>query len=274
MNTASKILVFVPCYNCAPQIGRVITQLASAADRFAGILLLDNGSSDGTTKAAVQAVSAFPAMSVTIGRNHENYNLGGSHKAAFRYAHDNGYSHVIVLHGDDQGRIEDIFPCLDAGMHLDYDAVLGARFTLRMIRGLTGTGPRTLKGYSAFRISGNLVFNMIFSSVLMQRIPDLGSGLNIYGPRVLADRSLEKLTEALCYPVSLMLSILGRGMKAGFTPISWREEDQVSNVHMFSQALQTLALLRDYKLRRNRFLNAEHRSVPRTDYTFDIIHRQ
>ena len=40
-------------------------------------------------------------------RNRENYNLGGSHKVAFDYAVAQGFTHVIVLHGDDQADIAD-----------------------------------------------------------------------------------------------------------------------------------------------------------------------
>ena len=30
-NLADKILVFIPCYNCAPQIGRVLAQFTGTA---------------------------------------------------------------------------------------------------------------------------------------------------------------------------------------------------------------------------------------------------
>jgi dolichol-phosphate mannosyltransferase len=267
-----RILVFVPCYNCAPQIGRVLAQLDASGDRFAQVLLLDNGSSDGTVDAAIAAAEGMPRLPLVIGRNHDNYNLGGSHKAAFRYAHENGFTHVLVMHGDDQGTVADAFPYLDRGEHLRHDALLGARFSGRMLRGAARLGPSTLHGYSTFRIVGNLVFNTVFSMGLLQRIPDLGSGLNIYGPRVLADRSLERLTEALCYPVSLLVSMLGRGLNVSFFPISWREDDQVSNVKMFSQAMQTLAILKDYRLRREWFLQSDHRAKPRTEYSFDVVY--
>ncbi len=52
--TPEKLLVFIPCYNCALQIGRVLAQLKGPlAQRFAEVLVLDNGSKDGTVAAAI-----------------------------------------------------------------------------------------------------------------------------------------------------------------------------------------------------------------------------
>ena len=42
-----KILAFIPCYNCAPQIGRVLQQFRGpVAARIHEVLVLDNGSRD------------------------------------------------------------------------------------------------------------------------------------------------------------------------------------------------------------------------------------
>jgi hypothetical protein len=46
-------------------------------------------------------------------------------------------------------------------------------------------------------------------------------------------------------------------------PISWREEDQVSNVTMFTQALRTATAAGEYVFRRERLRSGEYRSVPR-----------
>lgn len=166
-----KILVFIPCYNCAAQIGRVLAQFKGPiAARFFEVLVLDNGSKDGALEAAIAAAGQCEAARVTIGRNRENYNLGGSHKSAFAYASKNGFSHVVVLHGDDQGDIADLAPILAANWHNQYDACLGARFAKRS----------KLQNYSRFRIFGNRVFNFLFSLATWREVLDLGSGLTYF----------------------------------------------------------------------------------------------
>jgi glycosyltransferase involved in cell wall biosynthesis len=101
-----RILVFIPCYNCERQIGRVLEQFRDVPPRtFEEILVLDNQSRDGTIRVATEGLSAINGCRAIVARNRENYNLGGSHKATFAYARTQGFTHVIVLHGDDQGRI-------------------------------------------------------------------------------------------------------------------------------------------------------------------------
>jgi glycosyltransferase involved in cell wall biosynthesis len=258
-----RILVFVPVYNCAPQISRVLEQLAEerVRSRFSAILVLDNISADGTVAAAQAAKARFGLSHVMVARNRENYGLGGSHKAAFAYAAHEGYTHVVVLHGDDQGHIEDLLPVLDAGAHRTHDACLGSRFA-RTAR---------LKGYSRFRIFGNYVFNALFTMGTQRLVSDLGSGLNIFARAAFLQPRLMTYSDDLRFNVFLLVGAFDLKWKIMFFPISWREDDQVSNVKMASQAMRTLSILRDYVLRRERLRQRDHRTVARAAYVFDIL---
>ena len=262
---ADKLLVFIPCYNCAPQIPRVLRQFddKATAAHFSEILVLDNGSTDGTVAAAVDtARNHLSGITVTVGRNRANYNLGGSHKVAFGYAARNGFSHVVVLHGDDQGSIADLLPVLASGQHRELDACLGARFM----------GRSRLIGYSAFRIFGNHVFNSLFSLRMARGVKDLGSGLNIFGRAVIDDKLILNYADDLRFNVYLLLGLKARQARFRFFPISWREDDQISNVKMTSQALKTLALLWQSTVGKQTFWTTDHRAVRHAAYEFDVVH--
>jgi glycosyltransferase involved in cell wall biosynthesis len=257
-----RILVFIPCYNCERQIGRVLQQFRGVPPAmFDEILVLDNRSTDGTVNAALDAVSDMGGFCFTIARNRENYNLGGSHKAVFAYASAQGFSHVVVLHGDDQGRIADVLPLLASGAHRDHDACLGARFM---------AGSR-IEGYSRLRRIGNRVFNLIFSLAFRRRIADLGSGLNVFRRTVFPPEVSAHLPDDLHFNPYLLAAMVDRGMRIHFFPISWREDDQVSNVRMASQALKTLGAAREYLTSRRALRSGEHRKLPRAEYTFDVL---
>jgi glycosyltransferase involved in cell wall biosynthesis len=259
-----RILVFIPCYNCERQIGRVLEQFrAMPPHAFEEILVLDNRSGDDTVRAAIDALPAMNCR-VVVARNRENYNLGGSHKATFAYAEARGYTHVIVLHGDDQGRIADVLPLLASGAHRNHDACLGARF-------MPGS---TLEGYSRFRRLGNRVFNLIFSIVLRRRVSDLGSGLNVFRQTVFPREIAIHLPDDLHFNPYLLVSMVERRMRITFFPISWREDDQVSNVRMASQALRTLGAAREYVASRHLLRTGEHRRLPRDEYVFDVLASQ
>ena len=259
-----KILVFIPCYNCAPQISRVLCQFdEKTAGYFSHILLLDNGSKDSTLESAMTAAHYLEGIPITIGKNRANYNLGGSHKIAFQYAAENGFTHVAVLHGDDQGNILDLLPILQDRKHQLYDACLGARFM---------PGAR-LFGYSFFRIAGNKAFNLIFTSGTRKIIKDLGSGLNIFGKAVIEDQQIVKYADDLRFNIYLLLGMLEKKLKIEYFPISWREDDQISNVKMASQALQTLHLLWLALSEKKQFWLNDHRTIRHPAYQFDVVYQ-
>ena len=257
-----RILLFIPAYNCAPQIGRVLAQLADLpSGLFEEVLVVDNGSSDGTREAALSAAKQVTHAPVTIVRNHDNYGLGGSHKAAFAYASAQAFTHVVVLHGDDQGRIANILPVLASGMHRRYTCCLGSRFARRS----------RLQGYAWTRRFGNYVFNALFSLVSGRFITDLGSGLNIFSPSVFADPFLLHYSDDLRFNCYLLLGLVDSGRSFRYFPIQWSEEDQISNVKIVSQSMNTLKVLWQYLFKRSFFRTADHRTTARTSYTFGIV---
>lgn len=242
----------------------MLLQLQGAVgSQMAEVLVLDNGSADSTVDAAIETSRAITSPPITVAQNHDNYQLGGSHKAAFAYAEAGGFSHVIVLHGDDQGRLDDIAEILERGAHHRHAACLGARFM---------PGSR-VEGYSRFRHLGNLGFNLLFSTVAGRRIYDLGSGLNLFGRTVFTDPAVLRTSDDLRFNIYLLLSLIDRRLPLAYFPISWREEDQTSNVRLYRQALRTLGIAWAYCVRRRHFRTADHRDRPVDEYGFNIVWR-
>lgn len=228
------ILLFIPCYNCEKQIVRVLSQLdAEVMHYITQVIVVNNRSTDQTEQAVREFCREHPALPVKLLRNRGNYGLGGSHKVAFSYAESHGFSFVCVLHGDDQGDIHDFLPVFEKQLYHNYDCVLGARF----MRG------SRLKGYSLFRTFGNIVYDFLFAAVVRQRVFDLGSGLNLYRVSMLRNRFYEKFPDNLMFNYCMILASDFYRHRVRFYPVSWREEDQVSNVKMASQAVTVLKLL-------------------------------
>ncbi len=232
-----RILLFIPAYNCEKQITRVLDQLDANVMRYiTEVIVVNNVSTDETEKAILDYKLFHWSMPVKILRNSRNYGLGGSHKVAFDYALQNGFDYVIVLHGDDQGDIHDFLPVLRKKIYRAYDCILGARFMLRS----------RLEGYSRFRTFGNVIFDFLYAAVLRQRVFDLGAGLNMYSTDMLKDRFYQRFPDDLTFNYCMLLAVRYYNQTARFYPISWREDDQVSNVKMASQALRTFTILLRY----------------------------
>jgi len=259
---AGKILLFIPMYNCAAQIGRTLGELTPEIQQlFAEVVAIDNRSTDDTIANCRRAMQGINGTAWTILRNDSNYSLGGSHKVAFQYAVRNGFDSVVVLHGDNQGSISDIVPLLQRNEQEQLDCLLGGRFMK----------DSQLINYSAFRTLGNRVFNLLFSILLRRRIFDLGAGLNLFGRRFLADDKYLALPDALTFNYYLLVHIVVQGFTFRFFPIQWKEEDQVSNVKLFRQARQLLSLLGRLLLGGRRLMDSF--KGPQRVYSFEIVGR-
>lgn len=258
-----KILLFLPCYNCETQIPRVLAQLDEEVMGFVSeVLVINNRSTDGTERVVLDFVKSHPNFPLRLLRNDQNYNLGGSHKVAFAYAIEQGFDYVIVLHSDDQGDIHDMLPVLRDGTYQKHDCCLGARFTK----------DQRLQGYSGFRIFGNKVYNMIFSIAIGKKVTDLGSGLNLYKVSVLKQNFYQRFPDRLTFPVYMLVAYAHYKFDIYFTPISWRETDQVSNVKMASQARQTLSIALCYMFcNHDKYFGKEFREQPIAAYTAQQI---
>jgi len=223
--------------------------------------MVNNRSTDATETVVRQWISEHNEIGVRLLRNDDNYGLGGSHKVAFRYAIDHDFDYVIVLHGDDQGDIHDLQKILKKQIYKRYDCCLGARFM---------EGSR-LKGYSKFRTFGNQVYNILFSLICRFKVKDLGSGLNMYRVKMLQSNFYFKYPDNLMFNYCMVMAVQYYRQKALFFPISWREDDQVSNVKLFSQAKRVLGMLFSYGINHKKFMQKELREICRSGYTAQIV---
>ena len=256
-----RILLFIPAYNCEKQILRVLGQLnEQVMEYITEVIVVNNRSTDNTEEVVSEFIERHPAFPLHLLRNHENYGLGGSHKVAFNYAMENDFDYVIVLHGDDQGSIEDFLPVLERSYYRKHDCILGARF-------MPGS---KLVGYSTFRTFGNLVYDFLFAAVVGRKIYDLGSGLNMYSVDALRSKYYEMFPDNLMFNYCMVMALEYYNIDARFYPVSWREDDQVSNVKMVSQATKVLRMLKDYFMD-PAVIREDYREVPIDEYGADVI---
>lgn len=223
-----KVLIAIPAYRCEKQITRVLDEIDNAlASRVVEIAVIDNGSPDGTVAAALKYKKSGRLKNLHIYKNKDNYNLGGTHKVAFLKAKKMGLTHVIILHGDNQAKSDEANILLDyAEQHPDTQTVLGSRFS---------KGSR-LQGYDWKRIWGNRVLNVAYTVLTGRNCKDLGSGLNLFALRDLNQKTYLEFADKLTFNFELLLDLIKRNVKFAYVPITWREEDQMSNARNFNIA--------------------------------------
>lgn len=229
-----KIVVAIPCYNCGPQITRVLEgvddRLMARVEEF---WIFDNGSLDDTVAQALRYKASGRIPKLRVFRNEQNVNLGGTHKIAFERAKTVGASHVAILHGDDQASTSELHILIDEAEAGETQTILGSRFNRRS----------RLHGYDWKRIAGNRVLNMIYSCGTLRRLEDLGSGINLFAVADLDRMSYMKMANSLTFNFELLLDLIRRRVHFTYVPITWEESDQVSNarnVSVFVTAVKVL----------------------------------
>lgn len=230
-----KILIAIPSYNCAKQLPRVLDEIdEKLASRVAEIAVIDNGSPDDTVQAALDYKKTGRLKNLHVYQNVNNYNLGGTHKVAFLKAERDGLTHVLILHGDNQAKSDEGNLLIDfAEAHPEQQTVLGSRFS---------KGSKLI-GYDLKRIYGNKVLNLIYSIVTLRSCKDLGSGLNLFALKDMDKRTYLEFADKLTFNFELLLDLIKRKVNFAYHPITWREEDQVSNArnwNIFRTALVNL----------------------------------
>jgi hypothetical protein len=149
---------------------------------------------------------------------------------------------MITLHGDDQADIRDMLPPLTLGDHHRHDLVIGARFHSQS----------KLEGYSLVRRLGNRTLNVLCSVINRRNVHDLIAGLNCFKMEFFRDKFFIRFPDNLTFDVHVLLYAFYRGAGVHYIPVTWREEDQVSNAKVFRQAFIILNLFARYVVNRGR----------------------
>lgn len=244
--TKPTILVAIPAYNCEKQIGRVVASFKKEIlNRIEKVIVIDNISKDGTLESARKAVEKLGSNKIEVWKNKHNYSLGGSHKVAFLQAEKMGADYVAILHGDNQAETKELNKLIDAAIkYPEASAILGSRF----IKG------SKLIGYSKERIVGNRMINIVYSILAMRPSHDLGSGLNLFKVKDLNNHQYLGFEDSITFNIDLLLYYFRNKMTLHFVPITWKEEDQVSNAKNFAVGKKALIKLIRWRFNKEAFI--------------------
>jgi glycosyltransferase involved in cell wall biosynthesis len=215
MAAAGSVTIVVPAFNEGESIGAVVAELKAAAG-WHEVLVIDDGSTDGTGKAAQDA-------GARVVRHPYNKGNGASVKTAIREARS---EFIAIVDGDGQHRPEDTARLI-APLG-EYDLVVGAR------------DPRTQA--TAGRRAGNAVLNWLASYLTERHIPDLTSGFRAARREYLLE-FIHLLPNGFSTPTTTTLAFLKAGYNVTFEPIAARPRVGTSKIRLASDGAKFLLIL-------------------------------
>jgi len=230
---SNKIMAVILAYNCQNEISKTLKKIQKFEKYFYKICIIDNNSRDKTFNKAKSFIKKKRIKKYEIIKNLKNFGQGGSHKAAFEYSLRNKCDYCLVYHGDDQANINDFKEIFNKKLYKKFDAILGARFLNKS----------KLINYQLYRIWGNKIFNILFSFISNYKIYDLGSGINLYSKKVISDKYVRFIDNEMGFNYQNLLLMIVKKRNLKFFPISWKTEDEESNVQIVSQSLKVLKIV-------------------------------
>ena len=160
-----KFLVVMPTFNEVQSLEETVRNLFAAVPN-SNLLIVDDNSPDGTGKLADRLAASNKNIEVL--HRPSKGGLGAAYIAGFRYANENGFSHVVEMDADGSHRGVDLPKQIAAAP--DHDLVIGSRY-------VKGGGSH---GWSLWRKLISRSGNLYTSLILSAGIKDITAGFRIY----------------------------------------------------------------------------------------------
>jgi glycosyltransferase involved in cell wall biosynthesis len=216
IRTIPSVTVVIPAFNEAAVIAEVIADLRDTLGQNADIVVVDDGSSDGTVLKAIEAGARVVSAPYNTGN-------GAAVKSGIRAATG---EFVAIMDGDGQHKASDLLKLLDfAG---PYDMVVGAR------------DPKTQA--SSLRRLANAFYNKLASYMTGRKIDDLTSGMRVIR-RSIAREFLPLLPNGFSTPTTLTMSCLRSGYSVLYVPFEAHKRVGQSKIRMFSDGVKFLTII-------------------------------
>jgi len=206
----------MPVFNEAQNLGRLLDQLQSLNLPSTEVIVVDDGSTDGSGEIAEK-------RGVKLIRHPYNIGNGAAIKSGIRAACGKT---LVLMDGDGQHQPEEI-PGLLAEANR-YHMVVGAR----------GKGSRL----RFHRFVANLIYNAFASYVAKFKVEDLTSGFRVLA-REDAMRFIDLLPNTFSYPSTLTLAILRSGLTIKYVPIQTLYRSGQSKISLITDGLRFLLII-------------------------------
>jgi glycosyltransferase involved in cell wall biosynthesis len=198
-------IAIVPARNEERAVAAVVDEIR-AFDEGLDVVVIDDGSTDGTAQAAASAGAYVVRLPFNVG-------IGAAVQTGFKFARERGYELAVRLDGDGQHDPSELPKLLAALDESGADVVVGSRF----VDGPDGhRGPRT-------RRVGIVFFARLVSALTRQRVTDTTSGFQALNRRGIAVFAADYPHD---YPeVEATVMVYKHGLRLVEVPVRMRERE-------------------------------------------------
>ncbi len=206
-----RVLVVIPTYNEAETLEPVVGRLRASVPE-ADVLVVDDGSPDGTGDIADRLVAADPGVHVL--HRTQKAGLGAAYIAGFRWALAEGYDVVVEMDSDGSHAPEEL-PRLLTALR-EADLVIGSRW-------VPGGQIRNWPLYRQVISIGGSTYARV---LLRFPVRDSTSGYRAFRRQVLEELKLDEVaSQGYCFQIDLAWKTWRSGFRVREVPITFTERE-------------------------------------------------
>jgi glycosyltransferase involved in cell wall biosynthesis len=236
-----RIAIFIVTYNAVSTLRKVLDRIPQEIwEKVEEVFVFDDSSPDDTFLVGMGYKALHGRTKLSIFRNEKNLGYGGNQIRGYRYAIDQGYDIVALLHGDGQYAPEalpELLKPLETG---EADAVFGSRM---MTQGAALAG-----GMPLYKFVGNKILTQFENAMLGTSLSEFHSGYRLYSCKALAQIPFEKNTHDFHFDTQIIIQLHAAGMRIVEKPIPTFYGDEICRVNGMRYAKDIVKSVLDYQL--------------------------
>ena len=208
-------IVIIPTYNEKENIEKIIRKVFSLQHEF-HILIVDDGSPDGTGNIVKNLQQQFPGKLFIMERNGKQ-GLGRAYIAGFHWAIDKKYDYIFEMDADFSHNPDDLIRLRNACANEGADVAVGSRY---------------VKGGGVVNWPLNRVLLSKYASVYVQmitgmKIKDATAGFKCYKRKVLETIDLDKIHfVGYAFQIEMKFTAWKHGFKIKEVPITFADRTE------------------------------------------------
>ncbi len=236
-------LVIVPTYNEKENISKIIHAIYSL-DKAFDILIVDDGSPDGTASIVKELQTKFP-KTLHLQERKGKLGLGTAYILGFRYGLDKGYAYIFEMDADFSHNPKDLLRLYEACSSPGVDMAVGSRYT----RG------GKLENWPLSRIFISYGASIYTRMITWMPVKDPTAGFVCYSRKVLETLDLNKIKFiGYAFQIEMKFATRSLGFKIKEVPITF--VDRIEGTSKMSGGIVKEAVFGVLKMKWRSFFNS------------------
>ncbi len=240
--SAIDYFIFVPAYNVEKTLAEVLSKIDFSVLARARVLVIDDGSRDGTAQAFERFISERAENALGDARDLK------SHFEYFKFEQNSGYGAVVkkgiaeglasgaafiaCLHGDGQYPAEKLREFFAEMKNRNLDLLQGSRHAV--------AGEAKRGGMPFYKRLGGAFLTALENRAFRVKLTDRHSGFIVYSSRFLKTVDLNRLSASFDIDLELISIADARHFAIAELPIPTRYADERSNLNVITYGMRVL----------------------------------